>query len=167
MLPSLTGAIDEHPEFIESEYANVGLLKINMDSDIFLFDGQHRTTGIIDAIKSNVDLRGHNVPMMLFAGMTLEERQQAFADINGHAVKPSTSISDTYNQRDALPKLVVEMAKELSVFENLVDFERNVIGKNSEYMFPIKILKDATARLLGVKPSADLTDEQRDIAREF
>lgn len=35
ILPSLTGAIDEHPEFIESEYANVGLLKINMDSDIF------------------------------------------------------------------------------------------------------------------------------------
>lgn len=35
ILPSLTGAIDEPPEFIESEYANVGLLKINMDSDIF------------------------------------------------------------------------------------------------------------------------------------
>ncbi|HHY0397964.1 DNA sulfur modification protein DndB [Vibrio parahaemolyticus] len=82
-------------------------------------------------------------------------------------MKPSTSLSDTYNQRDDLPKLVVEMAKELTVFDGLVDFERNVIGKNSEYMFPIKILKDATARLLGVKPSAELTDEQCDMAREF
>ncbi|KOO15574.1 hypothetical protein AKJ18_11165, partial [Vibrio xuii] len=167
MLTSLSGVINERPEFIESEHANIGLLKVNMDSEILLFDGQHRTTAIIDALNHDVNFRADNIPLMLFVDMTLEERQQAFSDINGHTVKPSTSISDTYNQRDALPKLVVEMAKELSVFKNLVDFERNVIGKNSEHMFPIKILKDATARLLGVKPSAELTDEQLDIAREF
>ncbi|WP_301337232.1 DNA sulfur modification protein DndB, partial [Vibrio harveyi] len=82
-------------------------------------------------------------------------------------VKPSTSISDTYNQRDDLPLLVVALAKELPAFINLVDFERNVIGRNSEFLFPVKILKDATARLLGIKPNAKLTDEQREIAREF
>ncbi len=167
VLTSLTGVINERPDFIESEHANVGILKVSMDSEILLFDGQHRSTGIIDAIKSNVELRAHNVPLMLFLEMTLEERQQAFSDINGHTVKPSTSISDTYNQRDDLPKLVVEMANELAVFVDLVDFERNVIGKNSDYLFPVKILKDATARLIGVKANAKLTDEQRDIARAF
>ncbi|HAV1497635.1 DNA sulfur modification protein DndB [Vibrio parahaemolyticus] len=167
VLTSLSGVINERPEFIESEHANVGLLKVNMDSEILLFDGQHRTTAIIDAINHDVNFRADNIPLMLFVDMTLEERQQAFSDINGHTVKPSTSISDTYNQRDDLPKLVVEMAKELTVFDGLVDFERNVIGKNSEYMFPIKILKDATARLLGVKPHTELTDEQCDMAREF
>ncbi len=167
VLTSLTGVINERPEFIESEHANVGLLKVSMDSEILLFDGQHRTTGIIDALKNTVELRSHNIPLMLFLDMTLPERQQAFSDINGHTVKPSTSISDTYNQRDDLPKLVVEMANELAVFEGLVDFERNVIGKNSDYLFPVKILKDATARLLGVKTNAKLTDEQREITREF
>ncbi|TKF97354.1 DGQHR domain-containing protein, partial [Vibrio sp. F13] len=98
VLTSLTGVINERPEFIESEHANVGLLKVSMDSEILLFDGQHRTTGIIDAIKQNVELRGHNIPLMLFLDMSLPERQQAFSDINGHTVKPSTSISDTYNQ---------------------------------------------------------------------
>lgn len=167
VLTSLTGVINERPDFIESEHANVGILKVSMDSEILLFDGQHRSTGIIDAIKSNVELRAHNVPLMLFLEMTLEERQQAFSDINGHTVKPSTSISDTYNQRDDLPKLVVEMANELAVFVDLVDFERNVIGKNSDYLFPVKILKDATARLISVKANAKLTDEQCDIARAF
>jgi DNA sulfur modification protein DndB len=167
VLTSLSGVINERPEFIESEHANVGLLKVNMDSEILLFDGQHRTTAIIDAINHDVNFRADNIPLMLFVDMTLEERQQAFSDINGHTVKPSTSISDTYNQRDDLPKLVVEMAKELAVFVDLVDFERNVIGKNSDYLFPVKILKDATARLIGVKANAKLTDEQRDIAREF
>ncbi|MEZ9616609.1 DNA sulfur modification protein DndB [Vibrio sp. 10N.261.51.A1] len=167
VLTSLTGVINERPEFIESEHANVGLLKVSMDSEILLFDGQHRTTGIIDAIKQNVELRGHNIPLMLFLDMSLPERQQAFSDINGHTVKPSTSISDTYNQRDDLPKLVVHMANNLTVFVGLVDFERNVIGKNSDYLFPVKILKDATARLLGVKVNSKLTDEQCEIAREF
>lgn len=99
--------------------------------------------------------------------MSLEERQQAFSDINGHTVKPSTGISYTYNQRDDLPKFVVEMAKDLAAFANLVDFERNVIGRNSEYLFPIKILKDATARLLCVKATDTLSDEQRGVARDF
>ena len=167
VLTSLTGVINERPEFIESEHANVGLLKVSMDSEILLFDGQHRTTGIIDALKNTVELRSHNIPLMLFLGMTLGERQQAFSDINGHTVKPSTSISDTYNQRDDLPKLVVEMSNELAVFDGLVDFERNVIGKSSDYLFPVKTLKDATARLLGVKLNATLTEEQHVIAREF
>ncbi|YCO02412.1 DGQHR domain-containing protein (plasmid) [Vibrio sp. VNB-15] len=74
-----------------------------MDSEILLFDGQHRATGIIDALKQSVELRGHTIPLMLFMDMTLEERQQAFSDINGHAVNPSGSISDTFNQRDDLP----------------------------------------------------------------
>lgn len=167
VLTSLTGVINESPEFIESEHANVGLLKISMDSDIFLFDGQHRTTGIIDAIKNDVNLRSHNIPLMLFMEMTLEERQQAFSDINGHTVKPSASISDTYNKRDDLPMLVVDMANTLPAFTGLVDFERNVIGKNSPYLFPVKILKDATARLLGVKVTAPLSDEQCEMAKSF
>jgi DNA sulfur modification protein DndB len=159
--------ISETPEFIESNIPNVGLLKVSMDSEVLLFDGQHRTTGIIDAIKNNVELRGHNISIMLFMNMTLEERQQAFSDINGHTVKPSASISDTYNKRDDLPQLVIEMAKTLSVFKGLVDFERNVISKNSDSLFPVKTLKDATARLLSAKVTATLTEEQKTLAKEF
>lgn len=154
VLTALTGVINERSEFIGSEHANVGLLKVSMDSEISFLDGQHRMTGIIDAIKGNVDLRSHNVPLMLFLEMPLEERQQAFSDINGQTVKPSLSISDTYNQRYDLPMLIVDMANNCSCFVGLVDFERNVIGKNSEYLFLVKILKDATARLLGVKANA-------------
>ncbi|MFY2508823.1 DNA sulfur modification protein DndB [Vibrio pectenicida] len=167
VLTSLTGVIDEHPEFIESEHANVGLLKISMDSEILLFDGQHRTTGIIDAIKDDVHLRGHTIPIMLFMDMSLEERQQAFSDINGHTVKPSASLSDTYNSRHALPMLIVDMANTLPVFKNVVDFERNVVGKNSPYLFTVKILKEATAKLMSIKVNEALSDEQKGLAAQF
>ncbi|NOI06664.1 DNA sulfur modification protein DndB [Vibrio anguillarum] len=170
VLPSLAGVItdDSSIEFLASELSSsVGILRVSMDADILLFDGQHRGTGIIDAVKMEIDIRGHSVPIMLFTGMTLDERQQAFADINGHTVKPSQSISDTYNKRDSLPMLIVDMAKELPAFQERVDFEHNVIPKNSDYLFPVKILKDATVRLTGIKADAALSAEMREFVISF
>ncbi|EKF9659313.1 DNA sulfur modification protein DndB [Vibrio cholerae] len=170
VLPSLAGVItdDSSIEFLASELSpSVGILRVSMDADILLFDGQHRGTGIIDAVKMEVEIRGHSVPIMLFTGMTLDERQQAFADINGHTVKPSQSISDTYNKRDSLPMLIVDMAKELPAFQDRVDFEHNVIPKNSDYLFPVKILKDATVRLTGMKAGAELSKEMREFVISF
>ena len=169
VLPSLAGVVDENMiQFIESDLSpNVGILRISMDADVFLFDGQHRSTGIIDAVSKDSDLRSHSTPIMLFSGMTLEDRQQAFADINGHTVKPSISISDTYNKRNDLPMLIVEMANSLPVFVNLVDFERNIIAKKSDYLFPVKILKDATMRLMGLKANSNLSDDAKEIIKQF
>ncbi|EIU7553796.1 DNA sulfur modification protein DndB [Vibrio vulnificus] len=169
VLPSVCGAMDsEMVEFIESELSpNVGILRVNMDADLYLFDGQHRSTGAIDAVSNDVDLRSHHLPIMLFVGMTLEERQQAFADINGFTVKPSKSLSDTYNNRDDLPQLIVELAKTLPAFIGKVDFERNVVAKNSDYLFPVKILKDATMRLTGLKANAEMSEETKTFVGEF
>ncbi|HBC2020535.1 TPA: DNA sulfur modification protein DndB [Vibrio cholerae] len=155
VLPSLAGAItdDSSIEFLASEISpNVGIL---------------RSAGIIDAVSEDVDIRGHSIPIMLFTGMTLEERQQAFADTNGHTVKPSQSISDTYNKRDSLPMLIVEMAKEIPAFQDRVDFEHNVIPKNSDCLFPVKILKDATMRLTGMKADAELSAEIKEFVISF
>ncbi|HFG1736904.1 TPA: DNA sulfur modification protein DndB [Vibrio cholerae] len=170
VLPSLAGAItdDSSIEFLASEISpNVGILRVSMDAEVFLFDGQHRSAGIIDAVSEDVDIRGHSIPIMLFTGMTLEERQQAFADTNGHTVKPSQSISDTYNKRDSLPMLIVEMAKEIPAFQDRVDFEHNVIPKNSDCLFPVKILKDATMRLTGMKADAELSAEMKEFVISF
>ena len=47
ILPSITGNIDSHVEFLPSELSPaVGILKIPMDADLKLFDGQHRALGI-------------------------------------------------------------------------------------------------------------------------
>lgn len=168
VLPSLTGVINEAPEFIEwEESPNIGILRIDMGAVINLVDGQHRATGIIDAVESDDTLRTEMVPLMLYVDMSLQDRQMAFTDINSHTVKPSASISDSYNQRDDLPRLIVEMANELPCFKTFVDFERNSISRKSEYLFPVKILKDATAKLLSLKVSDSLNDEQRELARQF
>lgn len=170
IMPSLSGAIadDNSIEFFESDLSsNVGILRVSMDADVYLFDGQHRSTGIIDAVTLDIDIRSHSVPIMLFKGMTLEERQQAFADTNGHTVKPSQSISDTYNKRNDLPILIVEMANTLTAFKNRVDFEHNVIPKNSKCLFPVKILKDATMRLTGLKADSQLSDEMKEFVISF
>ncbi|WED23047.1 DNA sulfur modification protein DndB [Vibrio sp. JC009] len=173
IIPCLTGVVEtpdgiELPEFIEVEETGVGSLKISMDCNIRLFDGQHRATGIAYALETNPDLASQTVPVMLFTKLSLAERKMAFADINQNVSKPAQSLSDAYNSRDPLPQLAIELSTSLSCFKGLVDFERNTITAKSEYLFPLKTIKDATADLLslGKKPAA-IEDGQVQFAKEF
>lgn len=166
VLPALCGVLEGEYSFEESDFSpSLGILKINMDCEIILLDGQHRATGIIDAIKKNPDLG--NISIQLFTDFTLAERQMAFVDINGHTVKPSTSLSDTYNTRNPLNVLLVNLANDAEIFKGLVDFETNIVPKNSPYLFTMKLLKDASCRLLGIKPDAELTEEHTTHLQQF
>ncbi|WP_394153607.1 hypothetical protein [Vibrio maritimus] len=37
---------------------------------------------------------------MLFVGISLQDHQLIFSDVNGHTVLPRTSLSNTYNHRE-------------------------------------------------------------------
>ena len=166
ILPALVGVANGEVEFKTSEISDlVGVLKISMDCEIFLFDGQHRATALIAAAKEK-DL-SDTIPVMLYKEMTLAERQIAFADINGSTVKPAGSLSDTYNTRNPLNVYLVELAKDLDCLKGNVDFEHNIIPKNSPHLFTMKLLKDSALKLLGIKADAEITDEQKTQLNDF
>ncbi|EJG1086425.1 DNA sulfur modification protein DndB [Vibrio parahaemolyticus] len=175
IIPCLTGVIDTDPTSPESvqfhtvgEETFVGELSIPMDAQLKLFDGQHRASGIRLAIQEAAELGQDSVPLLLFVDMTLAERKMAFTDINQNVSKPAQSLSDAYNSREVLPQLAVELANELNCFKGLVDFERNTITAKSDYLFPLKTIKDATATLLGLSAkTTDISDAHRDVARVF
>lgn len=76
ILPSITGNIDSHVEFLPSELSPaVGILKIPMDADLKLFDGQHRALGIFEFVRdySNTE---DTISLLLTVGLPLELRQQ-------------------------------------------------------------------------------------------
>ncbi|MGR5312118.1 DNA sulfur modification protein DndB [Photobacterium damselae] len=132
---------------------------INVD-DIADID---RATGIIQSIKDNSSLKNELVPIMLFTNMSLEERQQAFSDINGTAAKPQQSLSDSYNSRDSLPMLAKHIAMNCSVFNGLIEYERNSITEKSDKLFPIKTIKDASQKFLGITKVDVITEEQKEL----
>lgn len=167
--PALTGVIDgEGSEFVASEVEgmkNVGVLKVPMDAGLLFVDGQHRATGITKAEMTGT--ASDSAPIMLFDNMTLEERQMAFSDINGNVAKPAQALSDAYNHRDDVAELARYVASVVPQFDGFVDYERNVISANSAYLFSLKTLKEANVRLLGIKKSDNISDDQRKLVVEF
>ncbi len=194
IVPTVTGLIDTPesapaPQFYNSgdlileagvQQVNpalcyVGALVISMDSIFKLFDGQHRSRGLaiaLDMIDKDkelaalCDLSTLTIPVMAYTDLTLEERQIFFSDINGNMAKPAASISIAYDHRDPVAKFAVELSQDLP-FKGLVDFERNTISKKSEFLFPLKTIKDSIVSLLGLSKghSEEITKEQKEFVR--
>ena len=192
IVPTVTGYIDDskangHTAFASAEkfctlenthssLENVGALIVSMDARFKLFDGQHRSRGIaiaLDEISRNpekykdIHLSSLYVPVMAYTDLTLEERQMFFSDINSNMAKPAASISIAYDHRDPLARFAVELAQELP-FKGLVDFERNTISKKSDFLFPLKTIKDSIKSLLCLPKNYtkdDITEESKEFVR--
>ncbi|MEE2023565.1 DNA sulfur modification protein DndB [Alkalimonas mucilaginosa] len=154
VLPALTGVIeDETLEFIPaSKGASVGELNLSMDATIKLFDGQHRATGILEAISQRRTLKSQQVTIQLFVNMSLADRQQAFSDINSNAKAVSASLNMTYNKRDNAVNAIKEEIAKVSCWEGQIDYEKNVVGKNTDKLFTYRHVVQASRLLLGIGP---------------
>lgn len=156
-LPGIIGVVEvptggQAPKFEASEVSgSVGVLKVGMDSIIKLFDGQHRATGIAKALEKSPELSQDTISITLYTSLSLQERQQAFTDINQNASKPPQGLSDTYNHRDELSTLTMELVKNIDWMQGRVDFATNKPAAQSEFYWSFKQIKDATAIVLGTK----------------
>ena len=157
---------------------SVGKLGISGDAWSKLFDGQHRTRGIaialhdLNADKKNRDaylaLRAKTVSIMAFVGLTLEERQVMFSDINLNMNKPQAAIGISYDHRCALSRFVSELAGELP-FKGLVELEKNTIGKKSDKLFSVKTIFDFCKVTMGLSnkfTNDDITTERKQFVRD-
>lgn len=168
VLPALTGIVDD-PEMRFEEFggdgSGIGRLHLSLDATIKLFDGQHRATGIMQALRDCPALQFNSITIQLFKGMTLEERQQAFSDINANAKAVSASLNMVYNKRDGALATIADQIKLVKAWDGKIDLERNIIGKNSDMMFSFRHAVQASRLLLGVsakqKPDPMEVDQVR------
>ncbi|MBD1225978.1 DGQHR domain-containing protein [Xenorhabdus griffiniae] len=157
ILPPLVGNIDSDIEFDEvGNDTRIGILKIPMDADITLFDGQHRAYGIIEFCKQR-DVNDY-ISITLTENLDLETRQQFFSDINSNASKPSAAINLAYNNREDYSHLTRYWIKEIKAVSEWVDYEHNVIPSKSNMLISFKALYDATKRIFCV-PTEDILSE--------
>lgn len=154
VLPALTGVIEDQTlEFIPaSKGASVGELNLSMDAVIKLFDGQHRATGILDAIRERRELKSQQVTIQLFVNMSLSDRQQAFSDINSNAKAVSASLNMTYNKRDGAVNAIKQEIAKVDAWEDQIDYEKNIVGKNTDKLFTYRHVVQASRMLLGIGP---------------
>lgn len=174
VMPPLLGTVacDEgvaEPVFepMSDKSYSVGMLHVDMASVIMNWDGQHRSVGLKIACEIEPELNAMSVNMILTTGLTLEERQQLFVDVNKHASKTSASINTIYDHESKASRLALEVSEEFP-FQGLVEYERNVISAKSELAYPIKAIEDATKLLLNLKPKdKEISAEQTQLAKDF
>lgn len=165
ILGTLTGNIDKAVKFTAAKDArgDVGTIFIPMDANIKLFDGQHRSRGIIDFIAARPDATDM-ITLLLSVELSTETRQQFFADINNNASKPATALSMAYNHKDPLNELVRQVINSVPVLYGRIDYEHNVVPAKSDMLISFKALHDATRKMFGLRAGDPVTAKMRQSA---
>ncbi|MGL4755225.1 MAG: DNA sulfur modification protein DndB [Aeromonadaceae bacterium] len=163
VLPSLTGCIDEEPEFRAMMGSGVGTLVIPMHSVIKLFDGQHRAVGLIDAATQEHSTRTSCVNIQIYVGMTLEQRQQAFTDININAKAVSKGLSMAYDHRNESNRAIAEAVANVPAWKGRIEWQKASCSGATERLFPFKGVVEAfyiyTGTSAKIQPNASQISE--------
>lgn len=165
---ALTASIAVDVEFDEHPNSNnLGILRIPMDAQILINDGQHRRKAIEEAMEERPELGQDNIPVLFFVDEGLRRSQQMFADLNKYAVKPSPSLATLYDHRDQSSELARHLATSIEPFVGLTELEKSSISALSNKLFTLSSIKQATRALLGKGPKDGFTDREAILAREF
>lgn len=149
ILPTIVASIDGECHFEPSLEMNaLGMLNIPMDTEISCFDGQHRISGIIDAI-SRINVP-ESISVLFVANTTIALRQQFFADINNNAVKPSKSLCMAYDRKTEAERCVYAVYEILGR-PDFIDLDHNTVPVNSNKTLSYKQFYDATRLMYGGK----------------
>lgn len=149
---ALTASIDGDVRFEaygdDTETHKLGSLHVPMDARFVINDGQHRRAAIEAAIRENPELADESIAVVFFLDNGLERCQQMFADLNRHAIRPSTSLGVLYDHRDDEAKIVKDTLLKIPLFRDLTELERSTLSARSRKLFTLSALYTATRALL-------------------
>ncbi|HIF9086231.1 TPA: DNA sulfur modification protein DndB [Photobacterium damselae] len=167
---ALTVSVASSVIFIENssnDTPNLGTLRVPMDAQILINDGQHRRAAIEAALKENPDLAHDNIPVLFFVDEGLKRSQQMFADLNKYAVKPSPSLGALYDHRDQSSELARYQAQHIAPFKGFTEMEKSSISSKSGKLFTLSSLKQANKALLGKSGKDGFTEEEKSLANDY
>ncbi|GIU46141.1 hypothetical protein TUM4438_21220 [Shewanella sairae] len=167
---ALTVSVASTVIFEESDHnstPNLGTLKVPMDAQILINDGQHRRAAIEAAIKEQPEIAHDNIAVLFFVDEGLKRSQQMFADLNKYAVKPSPSLAALYDSRDESAELARYLAQNVKPFEGFTEMEKSSISSKSGKLFTLSSLKQANRALLGKGVKDSFTEEEKQLATDY
>ena len=164
---SVNGQVAFEPLSDTGAGQNIGSLSIPMDAQILINDGQHRRAAIENAIAENPELGHDHVSVLFFIDEGLKRSQQMFADLNKHAVRPSSSISTLYDHRDQQSELARYLVKKVDVFHRLTEFEKSSISNRTPKLFTISSIKNASIALLRKGSRDPISEEEMEVAADY
>ncbi|MBQ4839803.1 DNA sulfur modification protein DndB [Pseudoalteromonas luteoviolacea] len=153
-LPAVTASVSDAMQFEPAPgFTNVGTVRIPIDAQVILNDGQHRRRGIELALENGLPIKDQHITVVIFYDKGLERSQQIFADINNNASKPQKALSILFDRRNAFNRNLIHAIKSAGL-DKVVEFEKASPGAKSRKLWGVTALKKATQTLSG------LTDEK-------
>ncbi len=163
---SVDGGIRFSPLTPHGDASRMGALHISMSARFVINDGQHRRAAIETAMREEPELADESIAVVFFIDNGLSRCQQMFADLNRHAVRPSTSIGVLYDHRDSSSVLIKNAVLQVPLFRDLTELERSTLSARSRKLFTLSALYSATeafiSRLDHITP-----EEMPDVVRTF
>lgn len=159
---AITASVDGKMSFepvgsSDTAHFRMGTLTVDMDAKLIVNDGQHRRAAIEQALEEKPELGDETIAVVFFHDRGLERCQQMFADLNRHAVKPSSSLNVLYDHRNAAASLAKHLGLTSRVFRNLIETERSSLSKRSRKLFTLSALHFAILEMLNEKELEDFS----------
>lgn len=175
---ALTASIDGDVRFDamgdSGDARNIGSLHVSMNAKFVINDGQHRRAAIEAAIRENPELADETIAVVFFLDVGLDRCQQMFADLNRHAVRPSTSLGVLYDHRDDAARSMKLAVFKLPLFRDLTEMERSTLSERSRKLFTLSALFSATNALLSRMDDIDTVEKEKqaeqfwdEVSRQF
>ncbi len=163
---SIDGKVHFDPISDTGEIKRVGSLRVDMQAQFIINDGQHRRAAIELALKEDPKLGDETIAVVFFLDRGLSRCQQMFADLNRHAVRPSRSLGLLYDHRDDRARLAKLIALRSKAFSNLVEMEKSTLSERSRKLFTLSAIYSASSALLGEK-TFETTDAAAEVCVEY
>lgn len=139
--------------------SNVGVLKLPLEANWIVNDGQHRVAGIVEAIRRKPALRTDTISVVILPDGGLERSQQIFSDLNRTVVKTSKSIDILFDHRSPINRITNTVVDRVPLFAGRTDKERVSLSVRSSAFATLSGVQVATAALL-----TNVTDAEFDNA---
>lgn len=167
---AITACIDGPATFEpigEEQNWELGRLTVPVSANLLITDGQHRWRAICRALRQEPSLANETVPVVLYLDEGLERRQQLFADLNMHGVRPTRSLGILYDHRDPLAAMARILAEDVPLFSGRTEVEKTTISNRSGNLFTLSAIYQATAALLGKRQGDPAGEADLRIAAKF
>lgn len=163
---SINGKVNFEPFAEDGEISRIGTLKIDMNSQFIINDGQHRRAAIAEALKQEPKLGDETISVVFFVDKGLKRCQQMFADLNRYAIRPSKSLGLLYDHRDDSAQITKLVAIKSQTFKDLVEMEKTTLSTRSRKLFTLSAIHYANNALLKDKQVKDI-EEAAQISIDF
>ena len=137
---------------------NVGMLRVPLETEWIINDGQHRVAGIHRALTERADLKDDTLSVVILCDLDLERCQQIFSDLNRTVQKTSASLDIAFDRRSPMNRLTNAVVDRALLFKGKTDKERVSLSIRSKPFSTLSAVRAANIQLIGLLKDENISE---------